>query len=243
MEHRNSLILATVLVVAAATSFAGTWIAGPGKGSHAVAVSGAAFSDDFTRGDAANLGANWAEPAGDWRIVSNTAVAFDGSYVENLAVYTATACNTVNQYVKVSIPTFAASTYASVAFRYSASGSPLYRVYMWVTEDSTTFTRGATAADGSPQTVQTVAATVVAGDSWGWTCTGTGNSVEIRGWRNPTGNTPTSATNWGGDTTPDVTFTDNPTTPVDTGNNVGIGGEQNSSSGIIFDNFFGGDIP
>ena len=40
MAHRNSLILATVLVVALSSfvkSFAGTWVASPGKGSHASA--------------------------------------------------------------------------------------------------------------------------------------------------------------------------------------------------------------
>ena len=40
MAQRNSLILAIVLIVAA-TSFAGTWMAAPGKGSHAAAAAGA----------------------------------------------------------------------------------------------------------------------------------------------------------------------------------------------------------
>lgn len=208
---------------------------------------GQSFTDTFTYSnsdDVASVSSSaWSELSGNAWIISNELAMYGGSYVENTTMHTS-ATDTADQYVKVDIPVFTAGSYAEIAFRITDASSPMYAVYLWLTEDQATFNRKATASDGSYETVETDASVTVAqGQTWGFTCSGSGSSVVIRGWTNPTGDAPTSATNWGGDTTPELVFTDDPTTPVNSGTHVGLGGEMNSGDAIRFDNFFGGDIP
>ena len=230
----------------ASCAFAGTWISSPGKGSHAAAGGGGggneAFSDTFTGTGA--LSASWTNAAGGGTRDSDGWIPTASAWAENVSAYTGTACDTTQQYVKITLGTAGGGSYPGVIFRYTNASSPMYQVFMWSDEDQVTFVRKATAGDASPETVQTVTGvTIASGQAWGWTIAGSGSSVVIRGWLNPTGDTPTSSLNWGGDTTPDVTLNNNPTTPVDTGNFVGIGGEVNNLSNMKLDNFFGGDAP
>ena len=234
----------------ASCGFAGTWVASPGKGSHAPAGGGAgneAFSDDFIRANSTNLGANWTEAAGNGSIASNRLSVTADAYVENVYAYTGTTCDTANTYVRAVLTTAAGSNYPAIVLRYSAAGSPMYSIVFSMTEDRVEWIRKATASDGAGVTVGSTGGngtqTVTQGDTWAVTIDGTGTSTVVRCWRNPTGNTPTSNANWGGDTTPDITLTDNPASPVDTGNNVGLGGATNASENIQWTAFFGGDTP
>ena len=204
-----------------------------------------AFSDDFNRTSSASLGANWTEAAGDGSIVSNTLLQVNtGSYAENVYAYTGTACATVNQYVKVTFQFLTGADYPAIILRYTDASSPMYAIFFFNSEDRVIWTRKANAADGSFTTIQTVDPfTVASGDVYGVTIDGTGTSTVVRIWRTPPSNTPTSSSNWGGDTTPDATFTTDPASPVDTGNYVGLGGETGSAGNVVFDNFFGGDCP
>lgn len=207
------------------------------------AAGGVAFSDDFNRANGDSLGANWTEAAGDLDIVGNTMECLTLGWGENIAAYTGTSCGSVNQYVKATFVTSgtASARYPCIVFRYTNASSPMYKIFFWIDENQITFTRAATAADGSYEVVQTVTSiTLALTDTVGATITGLGNNVEVRCWINPTG-LPTSATDWNGDTTPDATFTTNPTTPIDTGNFVGLGGEIGNVV-LSFDNFFGGGL-
>lgn len=202
-----------------------------------------AFSDDFNRANGDSLGANWTEATGDQDIVGNTMECLTFSFAENIAAYTGTSCGSVNQYVKVTlaITDHASARYPCIVFRYTAAASPMYKIFFWEDENQITFTRAANAADGGYETVQTITGVAIGvTDIIGATITGLGNSVEVRCWINPTG-LPNSATDWNGDTTPDATFTTNPTTPIDTGNFVGLGMETGIATSA-FDNFFGGGL-
>ena len=78
------------------------------------------------------------------------------------------------------------------------------------------------------------------GDVLGVTLELTGTNTVVRVWRNPTG-LPTRANNWNGDTTPDVTLTQNPPTPRDAGTFLGLlGAPLEAGSTVYWDNWFGG---
>lgn len=206
----------------------------------------ATFSDDFNRANG-GLGANWTIVVGSGpgaEIVSNQFMCLAGSFVENTCQYTGTSTSSVDQFIKATLVMPATGAYGEMGFRITNSSSPMYSVFFWQDEDQVTFQRKATPADNSSELVQTVTGVTIAnGQTWGVTCEGTGSSVVIRGWLNPTNNAPDSASSWDSDTSPDFTFTNNPTTPVDSGNSVGLGGEQSSINQVGWDNFFGGDIP
>lgn len=210
---------------------------------HTAAAGGAAFSDDFDRANADSLGANWTEAAGDQDIASNVLSLQTSGFAENVCAYTGTACSTVNQYVLCSwVAT--GSFYPGYILRYSAAASPQYVVFFWIAENKIEWSRKATSGDASFTLIEASGTvTVDTTDRWGVTIDGTGTSTVVRCWKNPTGDTPTNEGDWGGDTTPDVTLTANPATPVDTGNHVGLAGEINTAGGVTFNNFFGGDAP
>lgn len=200
------------------------------------------FSDDFNRADSDSLGANWTEADTDIDIASNTAtvpLTFDNT--RNLAVYTGTACTTVNEYVKVAA-TFSGTCKPELVLRYTNSSTAFYTLY-FDTTNNLLYWEHLTQIGGTETTVGgPTALTIATGDTLAATITGTGAGTEIRLWVNATGAAPDSATSWGGDTTPDVSFTDNPASAVDTGPYVGICGLANNVN-AVFDNFSGGDIP
>jgi hypothetical protein len=203
----------------------------------------AAFSDDFNRADSDSLGANWTEH-GDMDILSNTLSVATTSYAWTFAIY-ATDVTTISQYAYVTFPA-GADEYPQVVFRFTNDSSPFYHVevdgYIGLVKFFQRSSLGGTStqigSDGS------TGGGAIAGQSYGFTITGTGASTAVRVWKNPTGTTPTSATNWGGDTTPDAVWTTDPGgLAVNTGLKVGIGGQNGSANRVRFDFWAGGDIP
>lgn len=203
---------------------------------------GVNFSDDFVRPDSESLGPNWTEVVGNFDINSNAMRFRTASFAKQLAVYSGQATDTVDQYSKVAFPTLLGSVYPEMAFRYTDSSTQFYSVQLLQAENQAKWQYYSSSA-ASSSTIATAALTVDSGDSFGITLEGTGTSTVVRIWRNPTGGIPDSATSWGGDATPDVTFTTDPGTPVNTGNYIGVMGYQNAVNTIIVNAFFGGDIP
>ena len=227
----------------ASCAFAGTWMASPGKGSHAAAGGGGVtYSDNFTTDSITG---------GSWTVVEptmtvsggtlNVGSAGGGGDEENATIYTIGQLNTLNGYVKFSLPVSSGTTYPAIIFRYTAQGAPMYRVYFWVSENTVTFV-SSTSTTAGLATDQSASLTVNATDSFGVTWTGTTTNLEIRIWRNPVANAPTSASLWDGGAA-GVTFTNNPTNTADTGKYVGFGGEKGNAEAISYDNWFAGDLP
>jgi hypothetical protein len=192
------------------------------------AAGGAAFSDDFA--GTGTLGANWTVTTGTWgRVSGQCSLSSIGGC---LAGYTGTACTTLDQYVKATLSTIS-SSYPALVFR-RENGTPTNNYYVY--KDGLTIV-WANDAGGS---IQSASMSLSNGDSLGITVTGTGSSTIVRVWKNPAANTPTSLTVWGG-ASPDVTFTNNSSVASDSGTTVGLGG--NNQSSLIYDDFFGGDVP
>lgn len=206
-----------------------TWVL-PGKGAHA-AASGSAFSDDFNRSNSTDLGANWSEPRGDSSISSNQ---YRGGSNYNFAIYSGTTATGSVQYGKITIST---DNYSVQVCRYADSSSPFYALEFEDGSETVYWTRYATAA-GSPDVIASTTLSLAGGDIVAMTVTGTGTSTVVRIWKNPTG-LALSASDWNGDTTPDVTFTDDPASAVDSGAYVGIGVFGSSPR---LDDFFGGSL-
>ena len=135
-----------------------------------------------------------------------------------LAIYLATAAAAATQYIKIKIANDSGGAYPGVAFGYTNPSSPYYNLYFLATEDQVEWGRFGSASEPTWASVSGVgsAVTVNSGDIFGITSTGTGTSTVVRVWRNPTG-LPTAADNWDGIPTPNVTFTNDPASPVDTG--------------------------
>lgn len=201
---------------------------------------GVNVSDDFNRANSASLGANWTEAAGDTSIVSNTAETQTGGFGEVVNIYSATSLNTVNQYIRFTVASGSSSVPMAI-FRYTNSASPFYSIQLDDINDLAEWIRHASIGGATTTIASTALTQSAASTTYGITMTGTGTSTEIRIWVNPTGNIPDSATSWGGDSTPDVSFTTDPGSPVNTGNLVGFGGF--TSTNMNFNEWFGGDIP
>jgi hypothetical protein len=201
------------------------------------------FTDDFNRADGA-LGSNWTVANGAADINSNAFRCQTGGFTNNFAVWAATT-GSISHYVKVQITAgLTAEFVVPFVFRYTNASSPFYIVYCnpGASTHTLVWQRYATAASsgvgiGSPSS----ALTFTNGDYLGFTVEQTGNNTVVRVWVNPTGAAPDSVSLWGG-AAPAYTFTDNPTTPVDTGGIVGIGGAQSPTNTIKFDNFSAGPI-
>jgi hypothetical protein len=216
------------------------------NGLDATSASLAAFSDDFNRADSASLGANWTEVAGDASIASSKYNIVTSGFGVVTSIYSATACNTVNQYIKATLGVINVQ-YPWLVFRYTDSSSPYYAfqldgnngTFQWYKYDNAADTEGTeigTAVD--------VGAGLVSGETFGITITGSGANTDVRIWRDVTG-LPSAADNWNGDTSPDATWltTDPGASAVDTGNYLGIGGQSGSANTLTLDGFSGGDIP
>lgn len=200
---------------------------------------GVSISDNFNRADSDSLGANWTEQATDIDIASNKASVPDlASVVPAIATHN-TPLSTVNQYARAVIQRGTLFSGPQFIFRFTDSSSAFYTVAFDV--NGTTW-KHYTAVGGTISTVGNNATPPASGDTVGITITGAGNSTVVRVWYNPTGNTPDSATSWGGDATPDVTLSDDPASPVNTGNIIGIGAVNNNGDTVTIDDFFGGDL-
>ena len=209
--------------------------------------SGQNFSDLFTRGDSDSLGGNWTEQVGDADIVSNAMSFQTAGWDKIVAIYSGTATDTANQYIKVNLAYSA--PYPAIILRYTNSSSPYYVIqastvssceFIWAYyPDATTGSGTDIGASADAGTCSDPTSTI------GVTITGTGDNTVVRIWNNPTANTPVSASEWdSGDSTPDITWTDNPgVNAVNTGGYVGVQGIQESAGNIVFYDFYAGDAP
>lgn len=209
--------------------------------------SGASFSDDFNRANSDSLGASWTEVTGDTDITSN-GMSFansGGSYVNHWAVYSGTATTTVDQYVKVTFAAgIAADTYPQVVFRYTDASSAFYFLELNCATNTWSWYRRSAAAGSSTQIGGTGdVAGSCSSASFGITLAGTATATVFRIWLTPTGDAPSAADTWGGDNTPDISFTTDPADAVDAGNYVGLGAQNLTANIVVFDSFWGGDIP
>lgn len=202
--------------------------------------SGISITDNFDRTDSEAPGANWTEAAGDADIVSNVLeVGTANSWDVHAIIYSGTACTSVDQYIKVTYNS-GVDKFPSVILRYTDASNPFYVVYADHVNGRISWARAATAA-GLPSIFSNTATTVGATDTWGFTVSGTGTSTVLRGWRNPTAAAPTSMSSWDGGAAT-ITVTDDPPTAVNTGNFIGLAGEQNNPAGLDYNNFSGGNL-
>jgi hypothetical protein len=236
MKTIASFFLAALMAVW--PCYANPWLVVVGRGDATPPAGSAAFSDNFDRANSASLGANWTEAAGDASIAGNQVELQSAAYAQITLAYTGTACSTVNQYVKADTT---GGQMLGIVLRYTDASSPLYVVVFDKNEGRIDWKRYSDAST-STETVQSQAFTLDFSATYGVTITGTGASTAVRIWKNPTG-LPTAADNWDGDSTPDVSFSNDPSSAVNTGSYAGLAGQQNSAASIYYNNFFGGDIP
>jgi len=247
-----ALVLAALFAVGPGIAAVGSWngVAFTGwngiaitawNGTSISAASGgglAAFSDTFSGTAGDSLGANWTEADGDADIFSGTMRLSEGSFGENFAIYSATACTTTSQYVLFTITT--ATGYPQIPLRYTNSSSPFYYIEFSGSSVDWWHTTGIGGTD-TQINASTGSVSVTDGVTIGITITGTGTSTEVKVWIGPDpGYDPTLPATWGA---ADVTFTDNPASAVNSGPYVGLGGVQGSADSLRYDNFYGGDIP
>jgi Tfp pilus assembly protein PilW len=201
-----------------------------------------AGSDAFTRSDRA-LDGSWTVANGSLEIASNEAKITTNSAL-CAAIHTSTTAN-ANQWVRVRVRV-GSGYYGIFPFRYTNSSSAYYQV---VTDNASNLIRWdrVSAIGGSETTLESQAFAVPDATTFTlcFTVTGTGTGTEVRVWINPTGDaaTPTSASDWGGDSTPDASFTANPGSPVDTGSLAGMGGYSSSANQIYLDDWSFGALP
>lgn len=195
------------------------------------------FSDEFTGTGA--LSAEWEVVTTAFTRASDVLSYGNNSYSRATAVYTNTTLDADWQYIGVSNITMVANIYLDCMFRYTDAASPFYSVQIRSAEDQIEVNYHPTLA-GTRVTFNTNSLTIASGDSFVITLTGTGNSAVWRVWKNPSTMMATSATDVGGDTTPDVEVTTDPSTAVDTGGIVGLSGFADSATNIKVDSFYGG---
>lgn len=198
----------------------------------AVAPSGQAFSDDFNRSDSTDLGANWTEEISNFSIVSNELRVADGGIRWN------TATDDVDQYCSVEYRAFSNDGWFGCAFRFNATGD-FYAVWgmneggtghaflQWSRVEDT----GAPAQTNIQNCELTTGGAFSAGNVFGAEIEGTGTDTVVRVWKNP------GARPWGAAT---CTFTNNPTSTVDTSKGVGIFTRYVGADEL--DNWTGGDL-
>lgn len=244
----KAIILLCVMVVSHAQ------VVIPGAIMRTIATGGggpAAFSYDFTgsNNDPWNT-TIFTEVDGNVNIQGNTGNFVEGGFDSVLAV-TTDSCTTVSQYHKFILSTVPALSFLHAAFRYTDASSPFYTVEIDVNNGNASWYRYASLSDWQSGTSTTIGTAVLSGgalsvsDLIAITLDGTGTSTVIRIWVDPDGaaNTPTSPSNWGGDTTPTASITDDPASPVNTGLKLGLGIAQNTANSQRIDNWFGGDTP
>jgi hypothetical protein len=193
--------------------------------NNSTVTSGQAFSDTFS-----GTLSNWTTESGSWSISSGTLRQGSTGWAMDRIRYN-TACSTVNQYVKYKLLDTNGG-YSGAWLRASSGATTGYYINARISEGTFTFAGTTTAMPGG----------IANGDVFGVTITGTGASTVVRVWKNPTG-LPTSASNWNGDSTPDIEFTNDPSPAYDSGLYVGLAAHSNSGAGQDTDDFFGGDCP
>ena len=198
------------------------------------------ISDTFNRADGA-LGSDWTLASGSADVSTNRFRVVSTGFASVIAIHN-TSVGGSDQYIKCVFATNTNQAYPVVVLRYTDSGSPFYLFDINGNDGDFVWIRHASVG-GATTTITSSTALGAFGsgdDSFGLTIEGTGTATTVRGWKNPTGDTPTSTSVWGG-SGPGFTFTTDPASPVDSGNLVGIGGGQNAQN-IFFDTFFAGNF-
>lgn len=207
------------------------------------------FSDDFNRADSATVGNGWTEVnQSDSMEISGNALRMFGGVDSPVVAQTGTTLSGVGQFAKVtSTVSDSANSYMGVMFRYTDSTSPHYGVYWstasgglgeWYRASNATNIAGLFAS-----LVQDEPFGWASGDSVGITVMGTGTNVVVRMWLNPTGAQPDAGGTTWGSASPTVTMSEDPGTPVDTGNIVGLTANSNEGGDTIdFENFSAGTV-
>lgn len=200
---------------------------------------GAPFSDDFNRSDSDSLGSCWVEEAGDGDIAGNEMLLTTGSFANHWMACSGTPAGGANQWVKVTA-SLASSTdnYPQIILRFTNAASPFYFLEIDCNVSQVYWNRADSVGGSTAQISSAVdySGSSCVGQVVGATITGTGTSTIIRFWLNPTGS-PSAADNWNGDTTPDATFTDDPASPVDSGNIAGLAGQSASTNQVQWDDY------
>jgi hypothetical protein len=208
----------------------------------ALPASGAAFTDDFNRADAATLGANWTVLSGTISNQVNKASSATLDYT-NMAVVYVTNTGSVNQYAKITIDGTSRAgrgIYPKIIFRANGTNEH-YNLTFHVNENLVKWNYMTNAA-GNSTLIASAALTIEETNTFGATIIGTGTTTILRVWREPT-NLATAMDNWDGDATPDVSFTDDPAVACDSGLQVGFGGAASDAADLRWEDFAGGDIP
>lgn len=195
----------------------------------------ASFSDDFS-----GTLASWSLEAGTPSISSGVLTAL-GGYDPQLAIHS-TSCDGVEQYICFSYSTPNDSPFSGPILRYSNSSSSFYRISINYYGDVSAFKCSISSFESGGLSGGEDVGGPFSSTKFGVTISGT-TTTTIRIWVSVTSDTPVSATEWdSGDTTPNVTFSDS-SSPITTGNLVGLSFYQGTAGHSTFDNFYGGDIP
>ena len=194
------------------------------------------FCDTFT-----SYGAAWETIRGGWSITSSQLVPTAEGWDENLAVYTNTACATVNQYAKVRVM-YPDTGRAGVIFRFTDTNSPFYIVRFDAVNQLVRWFYMTNAASDVVLIADTSIA-IASNTVFGVNLNATGDDTTVRIWTAITNDAPDQATSWDSDYTPEATFADNPPAPVNTGSKVGLGAIISGADEVRLDDFCAGDIP
>jgi hypothetical protein len=213
-----------------------------GTGGGGGGGTGVALTDDFNRANSSTVGGLWTQVAGNCDISSNTLLAVSGTYAHNCLRHN-TAVASITQYMKATFSGWGSNdAFIGFIFRWAvANTGPSYVVTFSALADDVTWARYSNTSAASYTTISTGSLSVVGGDTFGVTVDGTGTNTTVRVWRNCTG-LPSAANNWNGDTTPSLTFTTNPPTPVDTGTGLGLALAPETSNGVYVDQWWGGSL-
>lgn len=239
----NITVPDSLTYTASRTSRSGYVVASFISGSGSLTVSKMlSYSDDFNRGTTTdNLGTNWTTQTGFVRIYSNRAAMSETTNTDNLTTYN-TPINTTNAYQLLVFSNYTGYGRVGPCFRFTNSSSPFYTVE-FDRINNIIYWAHWTSVGGTRTEIASASFTIgTTGEIYGITISGTGNNTIVNIWKNPTALTPTSVLEWdSGDTVPDVSFTTNPSSPINTGYYGGL--FSNFSGDCLIDNWYYGDAP
>lgn len=201
------------------------------------------IEDDFTRANAATLGANWVDVAGGHSIVGNAARSELESFAKNVSVWHRPT-QTVNQWISHTYhQNGSAGGFIGPVFRFEDEDSPCYisdfnatQLYWGYYPDIETVS-----GNGQRNIIDGATHGIADGERATWAISGTGAATRMRIWRNPTGDIDPGGVTWGG-ADPTLNNLIDAGDSADIGKELGICGFQNTSV-VTLDNFAAGDIP
>lgn len=195
------------------------------------------ISDDFNRANG-SVGANWTSAgAGTWDINSNRLRANNGSFTDHVLIHVTTLTG-ANGNIRVT--RHDDGSFPRLVFRYTNSSSPHYAIEF--NNSNMGWYRYASVGGSSAQIGSNFGTGVSIGGALAITWTGTGTGTEIRIWTDTSGaKTSGGDTSWNGDSTPNHTWTDDPSSAVNTGSGVGVGGSQGTGNTLLLDDFSASD--